>query len=44
MTTCKDAIKIFEESEVRNKEKLTAEEARNVSTRAALIHNNLSIG
>ena len=30
MTTCKDAIKIFEESEVRNKEKHTAEEATNV--------------
>lgn len=30
MTTCKDAIKVFEESEVRNKEKHTAEEATNV--------------
>lgn len=30
MTSCRDAIKIFEESEVRNPEKLPAEEATNV--------------
>lgn len=30
MTTCRDAIKIFEESEVRNPEKLPAEEATQV--------------